>query len=88
MPVSQPQPPQVEPLDADGVGAAAIGTAVWAIALAVMIVLRDRLTASGAQWWIATAATGVVLGLIGLWYATRRRAAYRRSTGAPEAGLS
>jgi hypothetical protein len=75
--VSAPQPPQVEPLDEDGVGAAAMGTILWAVALAVMIVLRDRLAASGAQWWIATAACGVGFGLLGLLYATRRRSAYR-----------
>lgn len=83
--MNQPEPPKVEPLDADGVGAALTGTILWTVALVVLLLLRDRLTAAGAQWWIAVAASGVVLGLIGLAYTTRRRAAYRRArNGAPE----
>lgn len=77
--MNQPDPPKVEPLDADGVGAALTGTIMWAIALVVLIVLRDRLAAAGAQWWIAVACTGVVLGLVGLAFTVRRRAAYRRA---------
>lgn len=78
-PTVEPQPPHVEPLDEDGVGAALTGTVLWAGALLVLIVLRERLTAADAQWWIAVAATGVALGLVGLLYTTRRRSAYRRA---------
>lgn len=71
--------PDVEPLDEDGVGAVAVGTAAWAVALVVLLLLRDRLAANDSQWWIAVAATGVGLGLVGLLYTMRRRAAYRRA---------
>lgn len=69
----------VDPLDVDGVGAVALGTVLWAIAFVVLFVLRDKLEQSDAQWWIAVAATGAGLGLLGLVYTTRRRAAYRRA---------
>jgi hypothetical protein len=69
---------QVQPLDEDGVGAVALGTVAWTIALVVLFLLRDRLTQDGAEWWIWVALTGALLGLPGLWYTTRRRAAYRK----------
>lgn len=70
--------PQVEPLDEDGVGAAVIGTVLWAGALVVLLLIRGRLVADGVEWWIAVAGFGVVLGLVGIGYTTRRRAAYRQ----------
>lgn len=72
-------PTQVPPLDADGVGAVAAGTVAWAVLAVVLFVLRDRLVAADAQWWLWVALTGTGLGLPGLWYTTRRRAAYRRA---------
>ena len=51
----------VDPLDEDGVGAVAIGTALWLVALIVLILMRGTLTASGSQWWIWVAATGALL---------------------------
>lgn len=74
----------VTPLDEDGVGAVAIGAVLWLIALVVLLVLRGRLTESDSQWWIAVAATGALLGLPGLWFTTRRRAAYRRAAADKE----
>lgn len=73
---------KVAPLDEDGVGAVAIGTVLWLVALVVLLLLRDQLTASGSQWWIWVAATGALLGLPGLWFTTRRRAAYRAAAAA------
>jgi hypothetical protein len=72
----------VDPPDEDGVGAVAIGTALWLVALIVLIIMRGTLTASGSQWWIWVAATGALLGLPGLWFTTRRRAAYRSVSSA------
>lgn len=75
----------VEPLDEDGVGAVKIGTVLWAVALAILLLMRDRLAESDSQWWIWVAATGALLGLPGLWYTTRRRSAYReRAALGPE----
>jgi Protein of unknown function (DUF2530) len=74
-----PRPPQLAPLDVDGVGAVVMGTVLWAVALVVLLVLRPSLEASDSQWWIWVALTGTLLGIPGLAYTTRRRAAYRRA---------
>ena len=58
----------------------AVGTALWAIALVLTVVLHDRLADDGRGDWVWIAAAGVFLGLIGLWH-VRRRAARLRSLG-------
>lgn len=68
--------PVVEPLDEDGVGAVAAGTVLWLVVLVILVILRDRLGTD--SWWIQVALVGALLGLPGLWYTTRRRAAYRK----------
>ena len=59
--------------DADAVLPVAIGTAVWAIALVVLIVLRPRLEESGTQWWIGVAVVGLITGLLATAFLVRRR---------------
>jgi Protein of unknown function (DUF2530) len=59
-----------------------IVTAGWAVALVVVLIVRDALPA-GSRWWVWTCVTGLVMGLIGLWYVPvmkrgRSRAATRR----------
>jgi H+/Cl- antiporter ClcA len=52
-------------------------TAGWAVALVVVLIVRDSLP-SGERWWLWTCVTGVVLGFFGMWYVPhlqRRRAA-------------
>ena len=44
-----------------------IGTAGWAVALAILLILRDRLPADD-RWWIWTCVAGVAMGLFALWY--------------------
>jgi hypothetical protein len=68
--------PELTPLDVDGVSAIATGTAVWALALVGCLLLRGRLAEAGNSWWTWVCATAVVLGLAGLAYVRRRRAAY------------
>jgi phage gp46-like protein len=46
----------------------AVGTAAWAVALAVLVALHTQLAAQGRGWWIGTAAAGVAIGLAGLVY--------------------
>ena len=74
--------PQVDvrPVDVDGVGAVAIGTALWAIALVVCLIFRARLVEAGSDWWIWVCVSGFVLGLAGLPYVIRRRSAYRAAS--------
>ena len=68
---------RVAALDVDGVGAVMVGTALWAIALVVTVALRSQLEQAGNDWWVWVCLSGTVLGLMGLPYVVRRRAAYR-----------
>jgi len=67
------------PLPYDGVGSVAVGTAVWLVALLVMVPFTADLRADGHLWWLATAACGFGLGLLGLVIVIRRRARLRRA---------
>ena len=68
----------VAPVDTDGVRTVAVGTGLWALALVVLVVMRDDLEAAGRSWWIWTAVAGIGLGLLGFEYARRRRDAIAR----------
>ncbi len=70
-------PAQVKPLDADGVTAATVGTAGFAIATIVLLLMRTQLAAHDATWWIWVGVVGVLLGVAGTLFARRRRAVYR-----------
>jgi hypothetical protein len=57
-------------------------TAAWAVALVVVLIVRDALPA-GSRWWVWTCVTGLAMGLFALWYVPvlkrgRLRAAERR----------
>jgi Protein of unknown function (DUF2530) len=91
----RPAPP---PLEANDPRVTIVGTVAWAIALAVLLVLRKQIPASD-RWWIWTCAVGVAMGLFALWYVPRfkrararkaqRRAEIRAAAGAqPEPGSS
>ena len=47
-----------------------VGTAGWALALIVLLIVRSSLPAD-ARWWIWTCAAGVLMGLFALWYVPR-----------------
>jgi hypothetical protein len=64
----RPSPPP--PLEANDQLVVGVGTAAWAIALVVLLIVRDSLPAS-ARWWIWTCLAGVALGLFALWYVPR-----------------
>ena len=70
--------PDPAPLPFDGVRTVTIGTGLWLLALIVSLALHSRLERDGHLWWIATAATGFVLGLLGIYYCRRRSASLRR----------
>ncbi|MFN2537805.1 MAG: DUF2530 domain-containing protein [Mycobacteriales bacterium] len=65
----RPDPP---PLETDDVKIVALGTAVWAVAFVVVLVLR--LTGKDVQdWWLAMCGAGALRGLLGVRYCVRRR---------------
>jgi len=81
--VKRPSPP---PLEANDQLVTAVITAAWGVALVVLLALWGQLPA-GQRWWIWTCATGLVMGLFGLWFVPRvkraraRAAASRRTSG-------
>jgi len=75
-----PAPPPLEANDQMVIG---IVTAGWAVALVVLLALRDQLPAN-ERWWIWTCAAALAMGLFALWFAPRlkggrARAAERRA---------
>jgi hypothetical protein len=91
----RPAPP---PLEANDPRVTIVGTVAWAVALAVLLVLREQIPVSD-RWWIWTCAVGVAMGLFALWYVPRfkrararkaqRRAGIRAAGAAqPEPGSS
>ena len=71
-----PSPPP--PLEANDQLVTVVGTAGWALALIVLLIVRDSLPA-GARWWIWTCACGVAMGLFALWYVPRLKRARARA---------
>jgi hypothetical protein len=69
--------PDPEPLESDEVRLVAGGTALWALAFVVLVVARVA-GADIPRWWMTMCACGAVLGLVGLRYCLRRRAAIAR----------
>lgn len=72
-----PRRPAPEPLETSDVAVVAVGTALWAIALVLTLVLHDRLADGGRGDWVWIAAAGVFLGLVGLRHVRRRSARLR-----------
>ncbi len=73
--------PTTTPVDADGVSAAAVGTALWVVAGVILLVFfRTPLADAGASWWLWVPPVGAALGGLGLIYVVRRRNVYRAAT--------
>jgi drug/metabolite transporter (DMT)-like permease len=66
------------PLEANDQLVTAVITAAWAVALVVLLVLRERIP-PGERWWIWVCVAGVVMGLFALWYVPRLKRARTRS---------
>lgn len=71
----RPDPP---PLETDDVRTIVLGTAAWAVALVVLIALRLLDVTRVETWWIVMSGWGAGLGLLGVRYCQRRRAAIER----------
>jgi type VI protein secretion system component VasK len=68
--VSESRRPAPPPLEANDRRVTIVGTAAWAVALVVVLVLRAQDTAV-AQWWVWTCVAGICMGLFALWYVPR-----------------
>ena len=69
------------PLEANDKLVTGVGTAGWAVALVVLLIVRGSLPADD-RWWIWTCACGLVMGLFALWYVPRlKRTRARRGEG-------
>lgn len=63
----------VPAIDADGLVVVAIGTALFAVASVLCLIMSDWLARTGHQEWTAISISGFGLGLIGLLYCWNRR---------------
>jgi hypothetical protein len=75
----RPDPPAWETNDVPVIAA---GTALWAAALVVLLVLELATATDVHGWWLAMCGCGIGLGLIGVRYCRRRQAALARRGGA------
>ena len=66
--------PDPAPLETDDVKIVAAGTAVWLVALLVLLGL-DAAGTDVHGWWLVMCAAGAALGLVGVRYCVRRRSA-------------
>ncbi len=56
----------------------AVITVAWAVALVVVLVLRDQLPPA-ERWWVWTCVAGLGMGLFALWYVPRLQRSRARS---------
>ena len=73
-----PQHPDPPPLETDDAQVVLVGTAVWAAALVVLLVLRVADVGDVRDWWLGMCAYGIALGLFGARYTRRRHEAIAR----------
>lgn len=68
--------------DSDAILPVAIGTAAWAVALAILLLAWPRLDENGTTWWVGVAVVGLLSGLIGLVFLRWRKGRQRSGTSA------
>lgn len=74
--------PDPLPLEGDNVRTVVAGTALWTVALVVLVVLFVAGLADVRGWWLGMCGYGIALGLVGTWYCRRREAAIARDASA------
>jgi Protein of unknown function (DUF2530) len=72
--VSSPRRPAPPPLEGNDRLVTAIITGAWAVAVIVMLIVRDRLPA-GDRWWLWVCVAGLGQGIFALWYVPRMQRA-------------
>lgn len=63
----------IRPLDEDGVQVARLGTMLFALATLALWLRIDVLRERGQEWWLWVGVSGALLGLVGIWWCSRRR---------------
>ncbi|GLZ16222.1 hypothetical protein Acsp04_64570 [Actinomadura sp. NBRC 104425] len=73
--MTKPRRPDPPPLETNDVGVAVAGTAAWAVALVVLLIvgLPDE-----HRWWLWVCVAGIGTGLFGIWYIPRLHRARAR----------
>ena len=77
-----PRHPDPEPLELDDTRVVLVGTVLWALGLVVLVVL-DLAGVRVPGWWLQMCLAGIALGLLGLRFVARRKAARRRPSSPP-----
>ena len=70
-----PDPPALETDDVKLVG---VGTALWAVGLVVLLVLKATGNEDVRDWWLGMCGYGIALGLFGMRYCRKRHQAIER----------
>jgi hypothetical protein len=88
--VSRPERPVPPPLEGNDRVITGVITAGWAVALIVLLIVRDSLPYPD-RWWVWVAAFGTFMGLFGFAYVphlkrSRQRAAERRTLAQEQQG--
>lgn len=65
--------PDPAPVKTDDRKAMLVGTALWLVALAVLLLFLRPILDSGNLWLLWTCAAGLALGLLGLLYTSLRQ---------------
>ena len=78
MPSRPAHRPDPAPQETDDVKVVMVGTAAWAAALVVLVLLRLTGVTEVHDWWLGMCGYGIALGLFGVRYARRRHDAIAR----------
>ncbi|GAA4365895.1 hypothetical protein GCM10023088_11770 [Actinomadura verrucosospora] len=73
--MSPPRRPDPPPMQTNDVRIAAAGTAAWAVALAVLLIVG---LPSQDRWWLWVCGAGIGIGLFAMWYVPRLQAGRAR----------
>jgi Protein of unknown function (DUF2530) len=79
-PGSHPHKPAPPPLQVDTVRVVLAGTAVWAVALVILLFLGDRVD----RVWVWTCVAGIVLAVIGIGIMRWQGQVGRKRAAAPD----
>jgi hypothetical protein len=63
---------KLSPIQITGIAAVQLGTLAWTIILIVLLISRSWLAETERTHWIWIAVSGIILGLLGYRYSTRR----------------